>query len=41
MAPCNVSRHRKQKTAALTLLQDELLRIVAKPEGNVVRLKVK
>jgi integrase len=25
----NVSRHRKQKTAALTLLQDEILRIVS------------
>ncbi len=38
MASYNISRHRKQKTAALSL--DEILRIVGKPEGNVVRLKV-
>jgi hypothetical protein len=36
----NVSRHRKQKTAALVLLQNEILRIISKPEGNVARLKV-
>jgi hypothetical protein len=40
MATYNISRHRKQKTAALMLLQDELLRIVSEPtSGNVVRLK--
>jgi integrase len=38
-ATYNISRHRKQKTAALVFLQDEILRIVSKPEGNVVRLK--
>jgi integrase len=39
MATYNVSRHRKQKMAALVILEAELLRIVHKPEGNVVRLR--
>ena len=34
MATYNISSHRKQKTAALTLLQDEVLRIVDKPERH-------
>jgi integrase len=33
----NVSNHRKQKMAALTLLQDEILRIVGKPEHQNVQ----
>jgi integrase len=40
VATYNVSRHRKQKTAALMMLQNEILRIVNNPKGNVVRLKV-
>jgi len=39
MATYNVSRHRKQKTAALLALEADLLRIVNKPEGNVVPLR--
>ena len=34
MATYNISRHRKQKAAALTLLQDEVLRIVDKPRAT-------
>jgi len=37
MATYNISRHRKQKTAALTLLQDEILRIVGEPEHQNVQ----
>ena len=40
MAPYNVSRHRKQKTAALMALEADILRIVSKPEGNVVSLRL-
>jgi hypothetical protein len=40
MATYNVSRHRKQKMATLVALEAEIRRIVDKPEGNVVRLKV-
>jgi hypothetical protein len=39
-ATYNVSSHSKQKTTALTALQDEILRIVSKPEGNVIRLEM-
>jgi hypothetical protein len=40
MATYNISRHHKQKTAALTLLQAELLRILSKPEGAGKRCSV-
>jgi hypothetical protein len=42
MATYNISRHRKQKTAALMLLQDELLRLVKEEPvgGNVVPLRL-
>ena len=41
MATYNVSRHRKQKMAALVALEAEILRIVGEPVGrNVVPLRL-
>jgi hypothetical protein len=41
MATYNVSRHRKQKMAALVALEAEILRILGEPVGgNVVPLRL-
>ena len=43
MATYNVSRHRKQKMAALMALEAEILRIVGEPENagaNAVSLRL-
>ena len=41
MATYNVSRHRKQKMAALVALEAEVLRIVEEPvSGNIVTLRL-
>jgi hypothetical protein len=43
MAPYNVSRHRKQKMAALVALEAEILRIVGDTgnvEGSVIPLRL-
>jgi len=41
MATYNVSRHRKQKMAAVVALEAEVLRIVGEPRGaNIVRLRL-
>jgi len=41
MATYNVSRHRKQKMAALVALEAELVRIVdaSPPTGNIIKLR--
>ena len=39
MATYNISRHRKQKTAALVALEAEILRLMREePVGNIIKL---
>src|SRR5262249_41957889 len=40
MATYNISRHRKQKTAALVALEAEILRLMREePVGNIIKLR--